>query len=156
MRSSTGCSAIFSSRTTQTSPRSNNWSASSNRFPRTNVRHAALAARGAYSAVRIPQTELRAAIVRAARRTEKQGLYRDGVAEQAAALVGCALATDERRSAARTWVERLAEGSAAHTPFLADALLTLAAESAATEADSDLIWIQAGVGLTLEAGLAMS
>lgn len=117
---------------------------------------AALAARGAYSAVRIPQNELRAAIVRAARVAQKHGFHSDGVAEQAAVLLACALATDERRSAARTWVRQLAEGSAAHTPALADALLALAAESASTDADSDLIWISACVGLTLEAGLAMS
>jgi hypothetical protein len=117
---------------------------------------AAVAARGAYSAVRIPQNELRAAIVRAARVAQKQRFHEDGVAEQAAVLVACALATDERRRLARTWVGRLAEGSAEAAPSLADALLDLAATSASTEADSDLIWIQACVGLTLETGLAMS
>jgi hypothetical protein len=50
----------------------------------------------------------------------------------------------------------LADGSAEHVPLLAEELHARAAESAACEPGSDLIWIQACVGLTLEVGLALS
>jgi hypothetical protein len=45
----------------------------------------------------------------------------------------------------------LAEGSAEHVPLLAEELQALAVETASSDAGSDLIWIQACLGLTMEA-----
>ena len=66
------------------------------------------------------------------------------------------LATDERRIAVRDWVNMLADGSAEQVPLLAEELHALAVESAASDPGSDLIWIQACVGLTMEVGLGLS
>jgi hypothetical protein len=118
---------------------------------------AALAARGAFVAARIPLNELRAAMVRAARATDAYGLHREGAAERGAVLLAQALATDARRAAVREWARTFAEGSAEHVPLLAEELQVLAAESASTnDAGSDLIWIQACLGLTMEAQLGLS
>ena len=117
---------------------------------------AAVAARGAYVAARIPPNELRAAIVRTARAADAYGLHNDGAFEHAAVLVATSLATAGRRAAVREWARRLAEGSADHVPLLAEELQALAVESASADADSDLIWIQACLGLTMEVGMALS
>jgi hypothetical protein len=117
---------------------------------------AALAARGAYVAARIPPNELRAAIVRAAQATDAYGLHGDDAAEHGAVSLAEALATDQRRAAVRDWARMLAEGSAEHVPLLAEELQALAVESASSDAGSDLIWIQACLGLTMEAGLGLS
>jgi len=117
---------------------------------------AALAARGAYVAARIPPNELRAAIVRAARATDAYGLHRDDAAEHGAVSLAEALATDQRRAAVREWARMLAAGSVEHVPLLAEELQALAVESASSDAGSDLIWIQACLGLTMEAGLGLS
>jgi hypothetical protein len=117
---------------------------------------AATAARGAFVAARIPPNELRAAIVRTARAADAYGLQRVGALERAAVLVAQALATDQRRAAVREWAAMFAEGSADHVPLLAEELRALAVESASSDAGSDLIWIQACVGLTMEWGLGYS
>jgi hypothetical protein len=117
---------------------------------------APLAARGAYVVAGIPPNELRAAIVRAARATDAHGLHRDDAAEHGAVSLAEALATDQRRAAVREWTRMFAEGSAEHVPLLAEELQALAVESASAEAGSDLIWIQACLGLTMEAGLGLS
>jgi hypothetical protein len=117
---------------------------------------AAIAARGAYVAARIPRNEFRAALVRTARAVQSHGLERDDAADHGARLMARTLATDERRAAVRTWARMLGEASAEHVPLLAEELQALAAESAAGEAGSDLIWIQACLGMTMEAGLALS
>jgi hypothetical protein len=124
--------------------------------PDDRVWRAAIAARGAYVAARIPPNELRAGIVRAARATDAYGLHRDGAAERGAVLLAEALATDSRRTAVREWARILAEGSAEHVPLLAEGLQALAVESASADAGSDLLWIQACLGLTMEAGLGLS
>ncbi len=124
--------------------------------PDARASRAAAAARGAYLATRIPPHELRAAIVRTARAADKYGLERDGALEQAAVLVAKALATAERRAAVREWVRMLAAASAGHVPLLAGELQGLLDESAASDAGSDLIWIQACLGLTFEAGMKLS
>jgi hypothetical protein len=124
--------------------------------PEDRASRAAAAARGAYTAARIPRNELRAAIVRTARATDRRGLHNDDTFEHAAVLMAEALATDERRAAVRGWVNAFAEGSSEHVPLLAQALHVLAVESAASDPGSDLIWIQACLGLTLEAGMASS
>lgn len=116
--------------------------------------HAAIAARGAYVAARIAPNEFRAATVRAARAVN--GLDPDEAADQGARIIARSLATDERRAAVREWSRGLGEASADHVPLLAEELQTLAAESAQREAGSDLIWIQACIGLTMEAGLGLS
>jgi hypothetical protein len=56
----------------------------------------------------------------------------------------------------REWSRLLGEASAGHVPLLAEELQALAVESATSEAGSDLIWIQACIGLTMEAGLGLS
>jgi hypothetical protein len=117
---------------------------------------AALAARGAFVAARIPPNELRAAIVRSARAADAYGLHREGAAEHGAVRLAQALATEQRRAAVREWARMLAEGSAEHVPLLAEELQALAVESVSTDAGSDLIWIQACLGLTMEAGLSLS
>ena len=117
---------------------------------------AAAAARGAYVAARIPQNEVRAAIVRTARATERYGLQNDGAFEHAAVFVAETLATHERRRAVRSWARMLADASADHVPLLAGELRALALESEMSDAASDLIWIQACIGLTLEEGMALS
>jgi hypothetical protein len=124
--------------------------------PDDRVWRAAIAARGAYVAARIPPNELRAGIVRAARATDAYGLHRDGAAERGAVLLAEALATDSRRTAVREWARVLAEASAEHVPLLAEGLQALAVESASADAGSDLLWIQACLGLTMEAGLGLS
>jgi hypothetical protein len=125
--------------------------APSDRAPR-----AAAAARGAFTAANIPPNELRAAIVHTGRAADRYGLDSEDAFERAAVLIAETLASDERRAAVRDWVNMLADGSAEHVPLLAEELHALAAESAACEPGSDLIWIQACVGLTLEVGLALS
>ena len=50
----------------------------------------------------------------------------------------------------------LADASADHVPLLAGELRALALESETTDAGSDLIWIQACLGLTLGEGMALS
>ena len=117
---------------------------------------AAAAARGAYYAMRVPPNELRAVIVRTARAAEAYGLNNEGAFEHAAVLVAEALASGERRAAVREWARQFAEASADHVPLLAEELQALAVESASTDAGSDLIWIQACLGLTLEAGMGFS
>jgi hypothetical protein len=117
---------------------------------------AAVAARGAYIAARIPPNELRAAIVRVGRAANAHGLDEEDVFEHTAVLMARSLATDERRAAVREWTRMLAEGSTDHVPLLAEELQALAVESASVEAGSDLIWTQACVGLTMEVGLALS
>jgi hypothetical protein len=117
---------------------------------------AAIAARGAYVAARIPPNEFRAAIVRSARAADAHGLDKDGAAAHGAVRLAQALATEQRRAAVREWARMLAEGSAEHLPLLAQELQALAAESASTDAGSDLIWIQACLGLTIEVGLGLS
>ena len=117
---------------------------------------AAAAARGAYVAARIPANELRAAIVRTARAADRHGLQNEGAFEHVAVLVAETLATQERRGAVRDWARMLADASADHVPLLAAELRALALESETTDAGSDLIWIQACLGLTLEEGMALS
>ena len=115
---------------------------------------AAIAARGAYVATRIPQNEFRAAAVRAGRAVSS--LEPDQAADHGARVMARALATDERRAAVREWSRLLGEVSSDHVPLLAEELRSLAVESATSEAGSDLIWIQACIGLTMEAGLGLS
>jgi hypothetical protein len=115
---------------------------------------AAIAARGAYIAARIPQNEFRAAAVRAGRAVS--GLDPDEAADHGARAMARALATDGRRAAVREWSRQLGEASANHVPLLAEELQALAVESASSEPGSDLIWIQACLGLTIEAGLGLS
>jgi hypothetical protein len=115
---------------------------------------AAIAARGGYVAARIPPNEFRAAAVRTARAVG--GLDTDEAADHGARVMARALATDERRAAVREWSRLLGEASADHVPLLADELQTLAAESASSEPGSDLLWIQACLGLTMKAGLGLS
>lgn len=124
--------------------------------PSDRTSRAAIAARGAFVAARIPPNELRAAIVRSARSADAYGLERAGSAEHGAVLLAQALATDTRRAAVRQWARLFAEGSAEHVPLLAEHLQALAVESESTDAGSDLIWIQACLGLTMEVGLSMS
>ena len=80
--------------------------------------------------------------VRTARATERYGLQNEGAFEQAAVLVAESLATNERRGAVRDWARMLADASSDHVPLLAGELLALVLESEATDAGSDLIWIQ--------------
>jgi hypothetical protein len=115
---------------------------------------AAIAARGAHVAARIPQNEFRAAAVRAARAVS--GFDTDEAADHGVRVMARALATDERRAAVREWSRLLGEASADHVPLLAEELQALAVESASSEPGSDLIWIQACLGLTMEAGLGLS
>ena len=117
---------------------------------------AAVAARGAHVAARIPPNELRAAMMRTARAADAYGLESEGAFEHAAVLMAESLATAERRAAVREWAQLLAEGSTEHVPLLAEELKALAVESASADAGSDLIWIQACLGLTLELGMALS
>src|SRR3954451_4104276 len=117
---------------------------------------AAAAARGAYVVAAIPPNELRAAMVRAARAVERHGIDNHDSFDRAAILLAATLATDRRRAAVRGWVGMLADSSAEHVPILAAELHALAAESAVTGPTSDLIWIQACLGLALEMGMAMS
>lgn len=124
--------------------------------PSDRTSRAAIAARGAFVAARIPPNELRAAIVRSARSADHYGLERAGAAEHGAVLLAQALATDTRRAAVRQWARLFAEGSAEHVPLLAEHLQALAVESESTDAGSDLIWIQACLGLTMEVGLSIS
>jgi hypothetical protein len=124
--------------------------------PSDRASRAAIAARGAFVAARIPPNELRAAIVRSARATDAYGLHRDGAADHGVVLLAQALATDARRAAVRQWARVFAEGSAEQVPLLAEELQALAVESSSTDAGSDLIWIQACLGLTMEAGLGLS
>jgi hypothetical protein len=124
--------------------------------PDDRVWRAALAARGAFVAARIPANEVRAGIVRAARATDAYGLHREGAAERGAVLLAEALATDGRRAAVREWARIFAAGSAEHVPLVAEGLRALAVESASADAGSDLLWIQACLGLTMEAGLGLS
>src|SRR5437879_2834240 len=79
-----------------------------------------------------------------------------GRTQLSAVLLARALATDARRAAVREWTRMLAEGSAEHVPLLAEELQALAVESASEPAGSDLIWIQACLGLTMEAGFGLS
>jgi hypothetical protein len=84
------------------------------------------------------------------------GIDHDETVDRAARLMADMLATDARRAAVRGWVAMLADGSAEHVPMLAKELHALTAVSARTGPTSDLIWIQACLGLTLEMGMAMS
>ena len=115
---------------------------------------AAIAARGAYVAARIPPNDFRAAAVRTARATS--ALQPEEAADHGARVMARALATHERRAAVREWARLLGEASADHVPLLAEELQALAVESASSEPGSDLIWIQACLGLTMEAGLELS
>jgi len=124
--------------------------------PADRAARAAAAARGAYVVAAIPANELRAAMVRVARMVKAHGIDHDKTVDRAARLMADMLATDARRAAVRGWVAMLADGSAEHVPMLAKELHALTAVSARTGPTSDLIWIQACVGLTLEMGMAMS
>jgi hypothetical protein len=124
--------------------------------PDARASRAAVVARGAYVAARIPPNELRAAMMRTARGADAYGLDNEGAFEHAAVLMAESLATAERRGAVREWARLLAEGSSEHVPLLAEELQALAVESASADAGSDLIWIQACLGLTMELGLALS
>jgi hypothetical protein len=116
---------------------------------------AALAARGAYVAARIPANDVRAAVVRTARAMQRVPANEDG-AEYGARFLARRLASDERRRAAREWVATLANESAEHVPLLADELRDLAAVSASSAPEDDLIWVQACIGLSFEYGLSQS
>ena len=124
--------------------------------PADRAARAAAAARGAYVVAAIPANDLRAAMVRVARMVEAHGIDHDETLDRAARLMADMLATDARRAAVRGWVAMLADGSAGNVPLLAEELHALTAESALTGPTSDLIWIQACLGLTLEMGMAMS